>query len=219
MAKIPIYFMPGLAAGPEIFEYLNLSSEVYEFYYLEWRKPLNIDESIVNYAMRITKDIQHENPVLIGVSFGGILVQEVSKLIATRKVIIVSSVKTQHELSRRFKVLSVSKLYKAFPSKFVNNFEDYAKFFIGKSLQKRAVIYKRYLSVRDTKYLKWSIHNVLNWQQENALKNIIHIHGTKDNVFPIKHIKNSIKVEGGTHVMILTKAKEISIIIHQSLTC
>ena len=219
MAKIPIYFMPGLAAGPEIFEHLKLSSEIYEFYYLEWIEPIDLHESIFNYALRITKDIQHINPVLVGVSFGGILVQEVSKLIATRKVIIISSVKTHHELSKRFKVLSISKLYKAFPAKFVNNFEDYAKFFIGKSLQKRAVIYQKYLSVRGTKYLKWSIHNVLNWQQESNLKNIVHIHGTKDNLFPIKHIKDSIKVEGGTHVMILTKAKEISIIIHQSLTC
>ena len=103
MAKIPIYFMPGLAAGPEIFEHLKLSSEIYEFYYLEWIEPIDLDESIFNYALRITKDIQHINPVLVGVSFGGILVQEVSKLIATRKVIIISSVKTHHELSKRFK--------------------------------------------------------------------------------------------------------------------
>ena len=100
MAKIPIYFMPGLAAGPEIFEHLKLSSEIYEFYYLEWIEPIDLDESIFNYALRITKGIQHINPVLVGVSFGGILVQEVSKLIATRKVIIISSVKTHHELSK-----------------------------------------------------------------------------------------------------------------------
>ncbi len=60
---------------------------------------------------------------------------------------------------------------------------------------------------------------MLNWQQEKVLKNIVHIHGTKDNIFPIKHIKNSIEIEGGTHVMILTKAKEISKIIHENLAC
>jgi len=56
MAKIPIYFMPGLAAGPEIFEHLKLSSEIYEFYYLEWIEPIDLDESIFNYALRITKE-------------------------------------------------------------------------------------------------------------------------------------------------------------------
>jgi esterase/lipase len=219
MTKTPIYFMPGLAAGPEIFENLKLSSEIYEFYYLEWKKPINLEETISNYAKRMTKDIHHKTPVLVGVSFGGILVQEISKLIETKKVIIISSIKTQHELSKKFKVANKSKMYKLFPTKIVNNFEDYAKFFLGKSLQKKAEIYKKYLSVRGTTYIKWSIHNVLNWQQEKVLKNIVHIHGTKDNIFPIKHIKNSIEIEGGTHVMILTKAKEISKIIHENLAC
>jgi esterase/lipase len=46
-----------------------------------------------DYAKRIAKKIKRENPVLIGVSFGGILVQEMAKHINTRKVIIISSVK------------------------------------------------------------------------------------------------------------------------------
>ena len=37
--------------------------------------------------------IQHENVVLLGVSLGGLLVQEMSKYLGVRKVIIVSSVK------------------------------------------------------------------------------------------------------------------------------
>ena len=51
------------------------------------------------------------------------------------------------------------------------------------------------------------------------MKNIVHIHGTKDNVFPLKHIKNAIEIKGGTHIMILTKAKKISKIIDEVLTC
>ena len=42
------------------------------------------------------------------------------------------------------------------------------------------------------------------------MPNIVHIHGNNDGIFPIKHIKNCIVIEGGTHVMILNKAKEIS---------
>ena len=43
--------------------------------------------------------------------------------------------------------------------------------------------------------------------------NVIHIHGNKDEIFPIKYIKNCIVIEGGTHVMILNKAKRISLIL------
>lgn len=211
--------MPGMAAGPEIFENLSLPKEKYELHYLKWLKPLALEETITNYAMRLTDEVKQENPVLIGVSFGGIIVQEMSKFLNCKKVIIISSIKSKSELPLRYKIADLTGIYSLFPTKLFTNFEDYTKFLIGKSLQKKARDYKKYLSVRDEIYLKWSIKNVLKWQQKEPLKNIIHIHGTNDDVFPIKHIKNAIEIEGGTHAMILIKAKKISEIIHQTLTC
>jgi hypothetical protein len=219
MQKTHIYFVPGLAAGPEIFEHLELSPEKYELHYIAWKKPLAIDESIANYAKRMAPEVVHRNPVLVGVSFGGIMVQEMSKLMEVQKTIIISSVKTSTELPKRFRMAKFTKAYKLFPTKIVSNFEEYAKYFLGKSLKNRAEIYQKYLSVRSTTYLNWSIKNVLNWEQEKPLNNVIHIHGTSDHVFPIKHIENAIEIEGGTHVMILTKAKKISKIIDATLTC
>jgi esterase/lipase len=219
MQKTHIYFVPGLAAGPEIFEHLELSPEKYELHYIAWKKPLTLEESIANYAKRMATEVVHRNPVLVGVSFGGIMVQEMSKLMEVQKTIIISSVKTSTELPKRFRMAKFTKAYKLFPTKIVSNFEEYAKYFLGKSLKNRAEIYQKYLSVRSTTYLNWSIKNVLNWEQEKPLNNVIHIHGTSDHVFPIKHIENAIEIEGGTHVMILTKAKKISKIIDATLTC
>ena len=59
--------------------------------------------------------------------------------------------------------------------------------------------------------------NVLNWKRENADLEIVHIHGNKDEIFPIKYIKNCIIVDQGTHVMILNKAKTISQLIQQNI--
>ncbi len=219
MNKTPIYFVPGLAAGPEIFEHLELDTNKYELHFLKWFKPLALEESITNYAMRLCDEIKDENPVLVGVSFGGIMVQEMSKFIDTKKVIIISSVKQNSELPKRFHLARFTKAYKFFPTKIVANFEDYAKYFLGKSLKKRAKIYKKYLSIRSKTYLNWSIAKVVNWNQEKPSKNIIHIHGTKDQVFPIKNISDCIEIKNGTHVMILTKAKKISKIIDDVLTC
>lgn len=219
MSKKHIYFMPGLAAGSEIFENINLNKEFYEFHYLEWKKPLALEETIANYAMRMCEDIGHKNPVLIGVSFGGIIVQEMSKFIDVQKIIIISSVKSKNELPKRFKIAAKSKVYKLFPTKIITNFENYAKYFVGKTLEKKAKLYKKYLSVRGKQYIKWSIHNAINWNQEKALENIIHIHGTHDEIFPLKNITNCIKIENGNHSMIIIKAKEISKIIDETLTC
>jgi esterase/lipase len=218
MKKIPIYFMPGLAAGPEIFKNLELDTEKFTFHYLKWIKPLAVDERIDNYALRLSKEIKEENAILIGVSFGGIMAQELAKFVNPRKVIIISSVKSPNELPGRFKFARFTKIYKLFPIKVIENFEDYSKYFLGKSLQKKADLYKKYLYVRSKESLKWSIYTMIKWEQIKPIENIIHIHGTADKVFPIKNIKNPIEIKNGTHIMILTKANEISKIIDTVLT-
>jgi esterase/lipase len=218
MKKIPIYFMPGLAAGPEIFKKLALDKEKYTFHYLKWIKPLDVEERIDDYAFRLSAKIKEENPVLVGVSFGGIMVQELAKFLNPRKVIIISSVKSPDELPGRFKFAKSTKIYKLFPIKVIENFEDYTKYFLGKTLKKKADLYKKYLYVRSKESLKWSIYTIIKWEQIKPIENIIHIHGSADTIFPIKNIKNAIEIKEGTHIMILTKAKKISKIIDKILT-
>ena len=98
--------------------------------------------------MRMSEEVKHENPVLVGVSFGGIMVQEMSKLLDVKKVIIISSVKLHKEFPKDLNLQVKVKAYKLFPTQIVTNFEDYAQYFLGKSLKRRAEIYKKYLSVR-----------------------------------------------------------------------
>ncbi|MDX8554897.1 alpha/beta hydrolase [Tenacibaculum sp. 1B UA] len=213
MPKTHLYFVPGLAANTKIFERISLPKEHFELHFLDWMIPTSIDESIEEYAERLCAKIQHKNPVLIGVSFGGIMVQEMSKIIDCKKIIIISSVKSNKEFPKRFKLVQVTKAYKLFPSKVISNIESYERYFFNDYLKKRAELYKIYLSIRDKKYLQWAIYNVLHWKQKESIPGIIHIHGKKDEVFPIKYIKNAIEVENGTHVMILNKAKTISKIL------
>ncbi len=208
--KTHIYFVPGLAASPSIFEYLELPLERFEIHYLDWLIPQSQNESISDYAKRMCDRISHKDPVLIGVSFGGIMVQEMSKIISVKKTVIISSVKSKKELPKRLRVAKATKAYKLFPTKAVTNLEKFAQYAFGNTAKKRVDLYRKYLSMRDENYLPWAIYNVLHWQQEEPLPEVIHIHGNNDGVFPSKHIKNCTIIEGGTHVMILNKAKQIS---------
>jgi len=216
--KIPLYLMPGLAADSKVFENLEFDSNRYRLHYLTWIMPLSPSENIASYAARLVHQVKEENPVLIGVSFGGIIVQELAQFVAAKKVIIISSVKHQDELPIRFKFAKKTQIYKLFPTKLIENFEDYLGLFLGKSLKKRANLYKKYLSVRNKEYLQWSIASIIKWEQTKIAENTVHIHGTNDAVFPLKNIKNAIKIEGGTHIMILTKAKKIATLIDTILT-
>lgn len=217
MGKRVIYFMPGLAASPKIFEKLCLPEDKYKLYYLNWIKPLSIEETLANYALRMCEKIKHKQIVLVGVSFGGILIQEMAKHIDTKKLIIISSVKSHKEFPKKLKLAKKLNAHKLFPTKIISNFNFFKMFFIGKSLKKKVKLYEIYLSERDKLYLNWSLKNVLFWNQE-PLNNIIHLQGTKDLIFPIKNIKNCTKIKGGTHAMIIFKARQISKIIDTILT-
>lgn len=205
MSKIHVYFMPGMAASPAIFERIQLPEDTFEMHLLEWEIP-NKGESLSAYAQRVAEKVQHENPILIGVSFGGVLVQEMKQFLKPKKVIIISSVKSNTEFPKRFKVAKSTKAYKLIPTQLFENIESLVKFSFGSSIVKqRLALYEKFLAVRDKRYLDWAIEQIINWNRIEIDPEIIHIHGDSDEVFPPKNIKNFIPVKGGTHIMILNK--------------
>ena len=194
-----------MAASSSIFERIHLPSETFEMHLLEWVLPKK-KESLEDYAKRMAKNITHENVILVGVSFGGILVQEMKPFVKPKKVIIISSIKSNVELPRGMKIAKTTKAYKLIPTKLFENVELLAKFTFGSSIIKqRLKLYEKFLSVRDKSYLDWAIEQIINWNRTEIDNEIIHIHGEDDEVFPIKNIKKCIIVKGGTHIMILTK--------------
>ncbi|NNG10472.1 MAG: alpha/beta hydrolase [Arenibacter sp.] len=200
--KLHVYLMPGMAANPSIFENIHLPEETFVIHYLDWILPEK-GISLEDYALKMCSYIKHKDVILVGVSFGGILVQEMSKLITVRKVIIISSVKDNTELPKRMIFAKYTNMHKLLPTGLVNNVELLAKYAFGETVTKRLALYEQYLSIRDKYYLDWSIHNIVNWKQSSPMKNIVHIHGEKDPVFPIGHIKDCINVKNGTHTMII----------------
>jgi hypothetical protein len=217
LTKTHIYCVPGLAANTKIFELLKLPQNKFEVHYIEWLIPESINETIEHYAKRMCKSIKEDNVILLGVSFGGIMVQEMSKIINPKKVVLISSVKNSNELPKRLKITKLSKAYKLFPAKSITTIENFMSYTFGKMAKKRIQQYQIYLSLRDETYLKWAVYNVLHWQQKETLENVIHLHGTDDHIFPIKYIKDCIEIKKGSHVMVLTKASKINTLLAQKL--
>ena len=205
--KIPIYFLPGLAANTSIFKNIQLDPDKFDVHFLEWMIPFE-EESISEYALRFCSKVLHPNAVLVGVSFGGIIAQEMNLVHDFRKIIIISSVKTRQELPLHLQLAGKTKVYKLLPTSFfAQNIDLLSKYAFGKPIVDRLKLYKQYLSITDKRYLDWAIKQVVSWDQEESDPNLIHIHGNKDIVFPIDNIKRCVLVEGGTHIMILNKYK------------
>lgn len=204
MTKTPVYLMPGLAASSSIFERIVLPTESFEVILLDWVQPKK-DETLVSYAQRMAEKVVHENAVLIGVSFGGILVQEMAAFLTLKKLIIISSVKTRDEMPRRIKFAKTTKAYKLLPTSLLNNVEKLIKYSFGNVINQKLKLYEKFLHLRNKEYLDWAIEQVVCWDRSVPDPRVIHIHGDLDEVFPAKNINSFIPIKGGTHIMILNR--------------
>ncbi len=201
---IHIYLMPGMAAAPSIFENLNFDNFSFELHLLEWQMPEK-NESLKDYAIRMAKFVKHDDAVLIGVSFGGVIVQEMAKFLDLKRLIIISSVKCTDELPPKMKFAARTGIFKILPTGLVSYVDQFEKIAVGDFLKKRAKLYKQYISVTDKQYIDWAIKHMVTWKCELPDEKVIHIHGDNDEVFPIKYIKDAIVVRGGTHIMIVNR--------------
>ncbi|MFZ1292377.1 MAG: hypothetical protein WAR79_19945 [Melioribacteraceae bacterium] len=210
-----VYLLPGLCFDKRIFENLNLN--VNNIIFLNWIEP-ELNENLINYIKRISKQIQisSEKIILVGHSFGGIVVQEISKFIIVEKVIIISSIK--HSSEKPFSLLMFKHfpIYKLFNKKLVlKTFPLWANLF-GYNSDKGKTIFRSMINNCTEKYFKWAFHQIVNWENTEKPKSYLHhIHGTNDKTFPIKLILNPISVQDGSHFMVHSKAEEISKILNE----
>ena len=200
-----IYLMPGMAASPKIFERLVFPSN-YKVCLLDWITPEK-DEELAHYAGRIAENITEPQPTLLGVSFGGIIVQEIAKQMEYNKLIVISSVKTQYELPKKMLLARYTNLHKLLPLRAISNLEFWKRFSFSDSATKRIALYEKYVGMRSPQYLDWSIDRIVNWQQKEPLPRTFHIHGSKDHVFPVEYIQNAIVINNASHIMIINRYK------------
>ena len=203
---IHVYLMPGMAANPSIFEHIKLPKEKFTLHPLSWKIP-EPTESLSDYAKRMLKEVIEKNPVLLGVSFGGVIVQEMAKQIEFKKLIIVSSVKSKSELPKRMRFCAALGLYRLAPVSLARFIDTLANKAVGDRLKHKVALYQKYLSITDPVYLSWALEQMLCWDQVKYDEELVHIHGTSDPVFTYRYIDNCIPIPGGTHAMIITKCK------------
>ena len=67
-------------------------------------------------------------------------------------------------------------------------------------------------------FVRWSLKAVVLWNNTDYPPNIIHIHGTADNIIPPTNVKPDYWVEGGTHIMVYNRSADVNRIISHCLS-
>lgn len=207
-----IYFISGLGADERVFQFLDLGTHSYQhIHWIATRK----EESLASYAKRLSAQIDAtQDVILVGVSFGGMIAQEIGKFMTCKAVIIISSVKSPTEFDWKLKSAQFTQAHRIAPA-FLLKWSNLltANYFFGASTKQDAQLLRKIVLDTDTSFLKWAIHVIMNWKNTKPLQGIHHIHGTNDKIFPHKPIKNAQLIDGGGHFMIVNKAAEISPLI------
>jgi hypothetical protein len=208
-----VILFPGLAADGHLFSQIGLIN--CKVIVAEFLSPLR-NESLQHYAKRIALSLpHHEDIIFAGVSFGGILAQEVSKFIPAKKVILISSVSSSHQKPLMFFLFKILPLYKMLSVWSLKNFIIWiGKRFTIKNKDEQA-LFESMVEKADGDMIRWGISKTLFWKQGSRQPGIIQIHGTKDRVFPIRRIEADYIIPGGQHFMIIQRGAEISDILNR----
>jgi pimeloyl-ACP methyl ester carboxylesterase len=207
-----LYLFSGLGADKRAFQNLDLSD--YNIHFIEWIQP-DKNESIESYSKRLTQQIKPPNPILIGVSFGGMIAIEVAKLIETEKIIIISSAKTKSEIPFYYKLVGLSKLNKIIDANLFSKMSGVNYWMFGVENENDKKLLNDIIQDTNPEFLNWATDKIINWKNQLDHGNLKHIHGTSDKILPIRFVRCDVKVNDGGHFMIVNKADELSTIIKQ----
>lgn len=209
-----VYCISGFGADERVFSKLDFGQN--EVHFIQWKIPFK-NETLDEYVKRMAGEIHHENPVLMGLSFGGIMSVEIAKTLSFKKIILLSSVATVDEMPWYMKIAGRLKLDKIFPlrpSKLLAPLEDYN---LGVKTPEEKKLVAEYRRNIDPYYTSWGIDKIVNWKNKWRPPHLTHIHGDNDHIFPAKYVKTDYIIKGGGHLFLMDRASEVNEILKKLL--
>jgi len=184
-----VYFISGLAADSRVFKYIQLPSKI------NTNEPFSI----------------------IGLSMGGMMASEIAGRLNPVLTVLISSVPSSAHLPFYFKAAGTLKLQKVIPISVVKSAAMIKRFFTAETDEDKKMI-RQIIKDSDNSFIRWAMNAILNWENETLPFPYIHIHGTKDEVLPVRFTKPTHVLSKAGHLMIMTKAKEINKILEEVLS-
>jgi len=201
-----IYCISGLGADKRVFQYLHIDNA--ELHYIDWIEPLQ-KEKLSDYTCRLKEQIQDEDPIILAVSFGGLIAVELSKIISSDKIILISSISSFKQMPLIYRLAGLMRIYKLVPSFIFNKYNLLISYMFGvRSISSKKLL-KNIICDTNVSFAKWSLGNLLQWKHDSPIQNLYHIHGSKDRLFPLKKNDSSV-IKDGSHFMIVDRANEVS---------
>lgn len=215
--KTTVYFFQGQGSDSRLFDSISLK-EGYEKKCIEYGTPAK-GQTMETFARELSAQIDTTKPfVLVGTSLGGMLCTEMSEFLHPEKVILISSASNRKELPFRYSFQRVVPLYMIVPGFVMVGFARILQPIVEPDRKKNKDTFKSMLKEKDRVYMRRTVKMIMRWKRTSNTSAIHKIHGDNDHTIPIRNVKNvEFVVENGSHMMTLTRGREISQILNQIL--
>lgn len=210
------YFISGMAADSRVFRHIQLP-QGYEPVYLDWIKPEK-NESLPAYAIRLAGRIDTQEPfALIGLSFGGMLAIEIAKQYKPAKTVLISSVPLSAHLPGYFRMMAKLRLHKFVPVSLLKSGAIAKRFFTNESSEDKKLIVQ-IIRESDPLMIRWSMEAILSWKNDWMPEQVCHIHGTRDEILPVRYTRPTHTINRGSHMLVMEQADMVNDILKNALS-
>ncbi len=209
------YFISGLGADHRAFERLELPSG-YQVIHIPWLS-LAAGETLQTYSQKMSLNIDTKDPfVLVGLSFGGMVSVEISKIMKPEKLILISTAATNSAFPVLFKVAAWLNLDTILPADSFKLIRRMSYWFFGAKDKSTKRLLDYFFSNTTPQFLNWAVSQIVHWKNTYRFPNTVHVHGRGDKIFPASRSNADYLVSGG-HLCVFTNSGEINSILQKEL--
>ena len=200
-----LLLLPGMTPGGRVFR--KLLPHLHDYKAIDWIDPQGT-VSISEYAQKLADEAKIDSTYdVLGISFGGIVAQEIAPLIGSKQCFLVSSIGSRAELSPMIRALShmPASLHNQV-TKLVGNI---AHSWPLKS--SAATIRVRKFTSENGAWFRWATAAAIKWKPSRNFHELatIRIHGDRDKTFPQGHKFANHVIEGADHLLAISHANPL----------
>ena len=210
-----VYFISGMGADRRIYKNICLPAG-FEPVFVDWITPVP-KESLADYAVRLSEQIDRSEPfILLGTSLGGIMAMEIAKRWPPVSTILISSVPISAHLPRYYAFARSVGLVSLLPPSFFKATATIKRRFTRESAEDKELI-RQIIRESDGPFIKWAMNAVLEWDNGEIPQPLWHIHGTRDEVFPVWLTRPTHRIRHAGHMLVMSHAQEVNAILRKIL--
>ncbi len=206
-----LILFPGMTPGRRIFQ--KLAPQLESFEVIDWIAPV-CATSISEYAVELIAEYGIDATCdLVGVSFGGMVAQEVARLLGSPLCFVVSSAGSSSEFSLTQRLLA--RLPQAGDQAILTTVGAVAKRWPS-SISSMGTVRARKFQGQNGDWFRWAASAALRWRPAPYDQaGVVRIHGDRDRTFPHAVQHADILISGAGHMLALTHSSELARAIHQ----